>query len=110
MSNTPKFNMNNDLLTLLHNMKTAENKEKFLEGMAVIGDDVSRKIIAKASSPHSPVAINEFPDIRETTMIRYLYLLQGAGILVPIWENDQKKFKITDLGREIDGVLSNSNL
>ncbi|MGI0045840.1 MAG: hypothetical protein ACREBB_01440 [Nitrosotalea sp.] len=86
-----------------------EEKEKFLEGMSILDDAISRKIIAKAASPHSPVAIDEFPEFSETSMARHLHLLAGAKLLQPVWEGSKKKFAITDFGRAVDTTIHNDN-
>lgn len=109
MANNIPVHMSNDMISLLNKLGSFENKERFLEGMAIIGSDVSRRIIAKAASPHSPVAIDEFSDISETTMIKHLHLLHGIGVLKPIWEESKKKYAITDFGRAIDHILENGN-
>jgi hypothetical protein len=101
-------NMSKELTDLFNGFKK-EEREKFLEGMSILDDAVSRKIIAKAASPHSPVAIDEFPEVSETTMVRHLHLLAGAGLLKPEWDGNRKKYAITDFGRAVDTTLHNDN-
>ena len=109
MPPSPKNNMNSELISLLENMDH-KNKVQFLEGMSTINEEVSKRIILKAAGPHSPVTIDEFEDISETTMVRHLRLLSGAGILESTWLDDRKKYAITDFGRQISEYVKNSNI
>jgi hypothetical protein len=110
MSSDNNVQMSQKILTnLLSNLRSPDDKTKFLEAMSIIGTDVSRRIIAKAASPHSAVVIDEFPEITETTMMRHLYLLQSIGLLKSVWEDNKRKFAITDLGKSINSILNQSD-
>jgi hypothetical protein len=69
-------------------------------------EEISRRIIAKTASPHSPITINEFRDVSEATMVRYLHLLKHIGVLQPMWDNGVRKFEITPFGKEIASVIA----
>ena len=100
--------MNNEVLgNILKNLPSSKDKLLFLEAMSVLTDDLGRRIIEKAASPHSPVAVNEFSDIPQTKMIRYLRLLASLNILKPEWEKGVKKFAITALGRNMAELFKN---
>ena len=98
--------MSNEVLSgLLEKLPSSEDKEQLLEALSVITDNVSKKIISKAASPNSPVSISEFPDVNETTMVRHLHLLEQIGLLKEVWEDNKRKFAITDLGKKVSIVL-----
>ena len=98
--------MSHDLLTLLNKLPSTDDKQQWFEAMSIVTDDVSRRIIAKAASRYSPVSINEFQDISETTMVRHVDLLEHINILKPHWGEDNiRRSEITELGREIGKIL-----
>lgn len=101
--------MNQELLgTMLQNF-SPEDKEEFFEAMAIVGDDVSRRIILEAASPHTPVTIDEFvPDISEETMVRHVNLLEAVGILKPEWYQNHRRYAITPFGRIVADILAKS--
>jgi hypothetical protein len=56
------YSMNKQVLGTLKNLHSLKDKEMMLEAMSILGDPLSKKIILKAASPHSPVGVDEFPD------------------------------------------------
>lgn len=97
--------MDKDLLGMLRNLDSLEDKEMVLEAMSILGDPLSKRIIRKAAGPDSPVGVNEFADQSETTMIKYLRQLHKLKILSPVWLNNQRKFEITETGKEVATVI-----
>jgi carbamoylphosphate synthase large subunit len=98
--------MNPELLaSLLSKITSSDDRERFFEAMSLITDDISRRIILKAASPHSPVAINEFKEVNATSMIRHLNQLEYLGILEPTWEDNLRKSAITEVGKEVAKIL-----
>jgi hypothetical protein len=91
---------------LLKKFPTDQDREQLLEAFSIITDRVSRQIIAKAASPHTPFAINEFMDISESAMVRYLHLLGHVDVLEPVWDRGVRKFGITKFGKEIASVIA----
>lgn len=96
--------MNKQVLGILETLDL-KDQEMVLEAMSILGNPISKKIIQKAASPDSPVGLNEFPEINETTMIRYLRQLHKLGILSPEWIDNQRKFAITETGRLVASIM-----
>ncbi len=102
----------NDMIPEIANtlLETAsiEDNDRILEISNLISSDTSRKIIAKASSPSSPITIDEFKDVNKITMDRYLHVLENVGILMSIGDKNVRKLKITTVGRDIARILGSN--
>jgi len=97
--------MNKQVLGILNSLDSLKDQEMVLEAMSILGDPLSKRIILKAAGPDSPVGLNEFPEITETTMIRYLRQLHKLGILSPEWIESERKFAITEIGRVVANIM-----
>jgi predicted transcriptional regulator len=94
---------------LFKSLPSIEDKEKFLEALSIVTEPLSKRILQEAASEHSPVTIDKFEDINETTMVRYLHLLSQVGLLSPIWDDNRRKFAITESGRDVVSLLEKGN-
>jgi hypothetical protein len=97
------MNENGDLFK---NFPTKGDREQLFEAFSILTDKFSRRIIIKAAGPDSPISINQFEDISQIAMVRYLHLLTHAGILKPSWDGrGVRKFHITPFGRDVASVI-----
>lgn len=96
----------NEDLELFKNFPTEGDREELLEAFSIITDKISKRIITEAASPDSPISINQFENVSQVRMVRYLHLLTHAGILKPSWDHQSvRKFNITSFGRKIASVV-----
>ena len=96
------------LSELLLNIENIEDKELLAQAILAINDPIGQKLLHAAVEAPLSLSIGEVVEEGEATTALYLYLLETMGLLESIWVGAERKFVITQLGKEMDAVIQKS--
>ena len=97
---------------IMRKLGSESEQEQFVEGLALLLDNlqISRSIVNVAGGKKGYVTIEEFDNINEAKMARYLHLLVKAGVLYSEMSGDDHSLKrvymLTDFGKYIHTLFN----
>ena len=84
-----------------------------IEDFALLSDPISRQLLGKLASPHSPILATEYPikGHSRNLVLMTLHRLEAVGVVKSEMIEQQnslvRQFEITELGRKVAGKIAN---